>query len=499
MSRVALALATALVGIAAAFSISSWSFERFLVDAFDRDIHHIERSESRLSLSFDTIEDLIIDAEDGLDNVQTNGGSVQARLTTGQANVRLNLRGRWLDARRFQQLIATIDINAPAEMVLIFDEPGRLVENKVRVALVAGRNELNLPLSQMPWLTGSDQQAQKWGGSSGRVAELRLYLRSASGAVLILDEVRFVESLPGNLLPSNPIDRVEWRSSDSQSDLHSQTASRLGVRLPVWLDTPERLLAIRDAARQADPETLFYPALRTPAADSAPRPTFAADLPMALVLCIGAMLLVVRTQQGRLPQPGRAILLLVAATAPWIWLLLSRHFDADPGANAWAVLLICLVFILSNLRLQDVHWIGDHAAWIAILKWTLPLAVLTVGAGLVFDHFEWQSRGRVLGYLPFVAVQQLVLLGFLLPHARGLSNYAVVIAAALFGLLHVPNFALTVASAFAAFLWCQHFSTHRSFAPIVFSHVVLGLAAVSFAPPFLLYSAEAGARYFLLK
>lgn len=517
MSRVLKILALILVGAAIAFAISSAAFDRFLQHEFASDIARMERGDSRLSLDFDSADDLIVDAADGLRDVAASEGILRANVPNGQANVRLNLRGRWIDARRFDYLIARIEVSAPAEMVLIFDEPGELVQNAVKVDLIAGWNELKLPLMEMPWRRGREQEGElfhtvePWGGVSGAVGEFRLYIAGVPDTRLAIDHVRFSERLvvTGITPVRQPLKRIEWIDVATLKDrlavrqpLRAQPELRVGVRLPVWQDTPERLLLLRDAARERDAEVLFYPSLRTlPEDHRTLTSSSATDVPLSLVIAVATALLLVRLGISRLPQRGGALIALAAGMAPWIWVMLGRHFDAEPGPNVWAVIALSLLFMLTLVRYADLkQWIGNRAAWDSMLTWTLPIALLIACAGLIVDHIEWQQPGRMLGYVPFVILQQLVLVGFLLPFAqRASAGGAWVLAAALFGLMHIPNFALTLFAAIGAALWCLHFTRHRAIAPLIVSHVILGLCAVTFAPSAVLYSAEAGARFFLLQ
>ena len=120
----------------------------------------------------------------------------------------------------------------------------------------------------------------------------------------------------------------------------------------------------------------------------------------------------------------------------------------------------------------------------------LALAVL-------HDHFELPGIQRALLYVPFVLLQQLLLLGFLWPRAMAWTpRHGRLLAAGLFALAHAPNFALMLLSLLAAWWWLAMFERHRAWLPILASHYLLGLLAITCLPPDLLYSAELGLRYF---
>ena len=92
------------------------------------------------------------------------------------------------------------------------------------------------------------------------------------------------------------------------------------------------------------------------------------------------------------------------------------------------------------------------------------------------------------------------MLGFLWPRLHALApTEARTLTAGLFAIAHAPNFALMLLSMLAAWWWLGLFQRRRAWLPILVSHYLLGLLAISCLPSEILYSAEVGLRYFLVQ
>ncbi len=94
------------------------------------------------------------------------------------------------------------------------------------------------------------------------------------------------------------------------------------------------------------------------------------------------------------------------------------------------------------------------------------------------------------------ALQQVVLQLFVWRLLRQVVRHeptAVLLAATIFGLFHLPSWPLTIATFLAALVWIGLFRRHRRLAPLIVSHALLaGLASIA-VPERLFYDMQAGA------
>lgn len=118
----------------------------------------------------------------------------------------------------------------------------------------------------------------------------------------------------------------------------------------------------------------------------------------------------------------------------------------------------------------------------------LVLAGVALGTAS-FDaaRFEWLAQ-----YLPGLFAQQILLQDFFAPGVRTLAAAqsprrrdvtTVVVATALFALLHAPNLALMVGVSLTGAFWTAHFLAHRNLFAVVLSHLLLGSAAMASLGP----------------
>lgn len=502
-----------LVGLLLAWLIAHWAIERMVRAETGTDVERMSRGESRIGFEFDTRRDLISEGAEGATDVSVDAGVLSASIPDGRANLRMNLRGLWLDATRFDFLTARIQSSAAGELVLIFDEPGELAENAVRIDLQAGWNELTLPLADMPWKSAREVQselafvAQPWGGRSGAVGEFRLYFALPEGSTIALDYLRFSErNVVTGVTPVNrPWARIEWidaaeaRSRLQQSrPLRERADMRVGIRLPLYLDTPERVLALRDAARRRDAEVLFWPSWAPlPAQDALPAATVLRGWAPPRWLAIAWLGLLALARWRLRPHGARSQWLeLAIGWGPLVALMVGLGLPERADPNLLIMLGGQLAYLLSRIQLRGARWLGDRAGWSRAIQFTV-LALLALVFISYGTHFLAPAgTQRFTQYLPFVLIQQALLLGYLLPAAQRIGgSRASFWAAALFALVHAPNFALMLLSAFAGWWWTRQYTDHRGVLPILASHYVLGMAAISCLPPWLLYSAEGSLRF----
>ena len=486
-----------------AYVIAQFMLDHYLVAQGELDLARVARSESRLSFDFDEARDLIGSTIDGAADVRVDHGAMHARLPSGQANVRLNLRGQSLDARRFVQLDGHVEVGEAATLHLIFDEPGQLQQFTASVPLAPGWNELRLSLDQLDFKPHEAGPGQSWGGSSGLVGELRLYFSGPAGLRIALDRLRFRERAhDGGYVQSG----VEWITAaqaenrlDSRQTLNPQSGLRLGVLLDLGHKRPEQNLVLRDRIRQADADAVFWPQWRTPPAGDPTLETrslgWSPDGWLVISYALLAMIWIL-SRRTKASRRGDLLQLLFGMT-PILALTLGLGVGEQVQEGSRLLLLFAFLFQLTAVRMSKSSIPGNPAAWKASLHMLIIASAGLLLASALTGTWQFPGWQRIAAYLPFVLLQQAMLLGFLWPRLEtllpGNSHWA---AALLFGVAHSPNFALMCLSALAAFWWTRQYHRHRSWLPIILTHYVLGLLAITCLPSDWLYSAETGLRYF---
>ncbi len=486
--------------MAGAFVLANLALDHYLVAQGLRDLQRHARGDSRLSFDFDQARDLIGGGIEGAQDATLADGVYAATLPSGQANVRLNLRGLAIDARRYTLLQARLRSSAPARLHLIFDQPGRLDQLTATVDLLPGWNPLQLSLDRLDFSPHAGGEPQRWGGSSGLVGEFRLYFSGPAGLKIGLDQVRFQR--PGH--SGEPPD-IQWLGA-AEATAQLVPAAPLpghgrpitGVLVDLVSTRPEQNLALRDQLRRIDAETLFWPAWRgppeIPVATSSPPLGWSPG--WVLVSCYALLALWLRWRslaQGRAP----SLLELGVGLTPVLALNLGLGLGEEAPQDSRVWLATALLFQLSGLRLRGSSLLGTRAAWKAAVPMLFFAAAALLLVAALTGHWQTPGLQRVAAYLPFVLLQQALLLGFVWPRLASLKpTPAPWWAAGLFGLAHAPNFALMCLTLLAAWWWTRHYRQHRSWLPILLTHYLLGLLLISCLPPDCLYSAETGLRFF---
>ena len=192
---------------------------------------------------------------------------------------------------------------------------------------------------------------------------------------------------------------------------------------------------------------------------------------------------------------------IVTLVLLWTWVLAPRVPDRAVVIVGGAVIVLS---VWHNLRHGE--WgVASRAlggASRAALLVTLPGVVLIVAAGWALGTLH--DRRDFLGSLgPLViwgAAQQWVLQTVLLREAQRTWSRrgGIVVAAALFGLLHLPNPLLTGVTVAGALCWCTIYDRHPNVGPLAVSQG-LGTLALRYAfDPETLGRLRVGYSYWLL-
>ncbi len=193
-----------------------------------------------------------------------------------------------------------------------------------------------------------------------------------------------------------------------------------------------------------------------------------------------------------------------------LWLPLSPAYEPVRWSARGAVIILWTV---SYRRWQtspddDLDQPGaSRRAWLEALGATAMIAIfLVTWLATTSEPYEEVgsplpgSASALLAWIArrfgLAALQQVVLQLFIWRLMRRIVRHeptAVILAATLFGLFHLPSMALTIATFLGAVVWIGLFHRSRRLAPVIVSHALLaGLASVA-VPERLFYEMHAGA------
>jgi membrane protease YdiL (CAAX protease family) len=165
----------------------------------------------------------------------------------------------------------------------------------------------------------------------------------------------------------------------------------------------------------------------------------------------------------------------------YIWLLAPV---ARGAVRALPVVLVIGLTVWHAVRTGEWGFRRDallpglvHAVWTTAIG-----AALLLAAGDILGTLHpRRGVGRDLAFLVFWGGgQQLALQTVLLHEARRVMSRraAIVVAAAVFGAIHLPNPFLAPATFTAALVWCWIYSRHPNILPLALSHAVATVAVL---------------------
>jgi membrane protease YdiL (CAAX protease family) len=167
----------------------------------------------------------------------------------------------------------------------------------------------------------------------------------------------------------------------------------------------------------------------------------------------------------------------------YVWLI-------EPNVTRSAVLIPAAVVVIlttwHDLRYRDWGFSWPALApglWRALVV-TFAAVFLIVGAGVALGtlHDRRDFLGSLAPLVLWGGAQQWVLQTLVLREAQRASSRAkgIVIAAVLFGVVHLPNPLLTSVTGAAALVWCWLYDRHPNIVPLALSHG-LGTLALRYA------------------
>lgn len=160
----------------------------------------------------------------------------------------------------------------------------------------------------------------------------------------------------------------------------------------------------------------------------------------------------------------------------------------------WSWVATAWIIGVTILRRPSLRALGLAAAGLRRALWVVPAAAVLAAAIVLAGHLAGTlhsltlRRGLylgVLGYLFWALQQQFILQSFFflrLESLLGNGKKAVLAAALLFSLAHVPNPVLTAATLVIGLVFCELFRRYRSLYPLALAHALLGLAVAVAVP-----------------
>jgi membrane protease YdiL (CAAX protease family) len=167
----------------------------------------------------------------------------------------------------------------------------------------------------------------------------------------------------------------------------------------------------------------------------------------------------------------------------YVWLI-------EPNVTRSAVLIPAAMVVILTMwhDLRHREW---GFSWVALVPGLWRALVVSFGALLVIGgagaalgtlHDRRDFLGSLAPLVLWGGAQQWVLQTVVLREAQRASSRAkgIVIAAVLFGVVHLPNPLLTPVTAAAALFWCWLYDRHPNIVPLALSHG-LGTLALRYA------------------
>jgi hypothetical protein len=198
-----------------------------------------------------------------------------------------------------------------------------------------------------------------------------------------------------------------------------------------------------------------------------------------------------------------------AVIAAWVVPALvtdRRPYILIPVALAFAYMVASAILRRESARTLGLRLDNFWRALRLLLPWMLVAAAFLAVVGWfggTLNVRRWQGGRDVLGLatlgFEWGLVQQFALQCFVNRRAQeifGPGWKSVLLVASVFGLLHLPNPALTAATFSAGIVWASVYQRTPNLPALALSHGLMTWALISTAPPDLLNNLRVGYKYF---
>lgn len=188
-------------------------------------------------------------------------------------------------------------------------------------------------------------------------------------------------------------------------------------------------------------------------------------------------------------------------------LILGYTWVADPLVDVpgpWIVLPVVIVIALCIAHNRaSGDWGFSGRAFIPALLWSIALTVPLVAALWVIGHAMGPAPIRRAPLLDFLYVivwggaQQFVLQTVVLRDSQAVAGRgAVLLAAAIFASLHLPNPFLVIVTFTGGLAWCWIYARQPNILPLALSHAVATVAILMSFDPSVTAGLRTGWHYF---
>lgn len=445
--------------------------------------------ESPYRWDFETRRD--VSSGHGIEVFDWSGGGLSGDLD--DPYIYLNLRGRLVDARRYSRLRIELDAGSDSYLQL-FHHQGReeVIHFSPPVAIRAGPQTVELDLYRLRWqsrnvhLTGDEARPSAWGSPNGLVTALRI--DPVLNGAFRIDSAELLDTT--GQAPADP-DLVRFRNLKDPA-LQPMAGTPGALRFLAhdrWLRTPETAHRTRMAVAKRYPSAILFPK----PADTGSNPVVRLAPGVAPGILFAAAVLAFLLR-NRTPEHWRGAVQLLAYLAMAIGFLFL-----EPRLAGWLKLLPLLPLAAATWLLRPGKGQGvpgiDHRAWLYLS----PVIVVSL-ALLVLLYRQSPEEGplwqTLVIYLGWALIQQYVIAVVVFGRLRGLCpDHAVVLAAGVFGFLHLPNFALMCGTFLLGVLLLRVYRCHPNLPALAVTHALAAVGANLATPGWLWLSREVGPRF----
>ena len=196
-------------------------------------------------------------------------------------------------------------------------------------------------------------------------------------------------------------------------------------------------------------------------------------------------------------------------TPPIVAIILAYTWVLAPRTPRWASAVVTLV-VLGLCAWRAVltgEWgLRRSALWPALVRAaaftaTAVLVLCVAGSSRGGLHRREDPWRDLLFLVPWATGQQFALQTVLLREAQAVTSrgQGIAAAAAVFGVLHLPNPFLTAVTVVAALAWCWIYDRHPNLLPLALSHALCTLAILLCLDPALTRRLRVGYAYLQLR